>query len=77
MRALKAILVAAGKLKRKMPDKKEDSIVMKALMEANVPKFLSHDLPLFKSITSDLFTGVKHEELQLEVLQDALIEACV
>ena len=48
MRALKAILTAAGDLKRKL-DEKEDILALIALMDVNLPKFTLNDIPLFKS----------------------------
>ena len=75
MRALKAILTAAGELKRKM-DEKEDILALIALMDVNLPKFTLNDIPLFKSITSDLFPGVKMPDREYTELLSSINEVC-
>jgi dynein heavy chain len=48
MRALKSVLVMAGSLKRQNPDKDEDVVLIRALRDSNLPKFLKDDAVLFK-----------------------------
>lgn len=50
MRAVKSVLVMAGALKRSNPDINEDAVLIRAMRDANVPKFLKDDLPLFAAI---------------------------
>ncbi len=55
MRAVKSVLVMAGALKRSEPDLKEDVVLIRAMRDSNVPKFLKDDLPLFQALIQDLF----------------------
>lgn len=57
LRAVKSVLVMAGGLKRSNPDTPEDLVLIRALRDSNVPKFLADDLPLFAAIVQDLFPG--------------------
>ena len=59
LRAVKSVLVMAGGLKRANPDLDEDLVLIRALRDSNVPKFLADDLPLFAAIVQDLFPGVE------------------
>ena len=47
MRAVKSVLVMAGSLKRSMPNISEDVLLIRAMKDSNIPKFLKDDLPLF------------------------------
>ena len=50
MRAVKSVLVMAGSLKRAEPDVLEDVILIRAMQDSNIPKFLAFDIPLFNNI---------------------------
>ncbi len=76
MRQIKTILVAAGSLRRRLPSWSEEAITLRAIFDANVPKFTSSDIPLFQGIVGDLFPGTKLPDAADDELRRALRITC-
>lgn len=67
MRAVKSVLVMAGALNRAEKDSSEEDVLIKAMRNSNIPKFLKEDLPLFEALIRDLFP---HGEIVESVSED-------
>lgn len=75
MRAVKSVLVMAGTLKRDNPNLPEDVVLIRAMRDSNIPKFLADDLPLFKALIQDLFPKVVIPEVDYGELQSQIEES--
>uniref|UniRef100_A0A3P8UAE7 Dynein axonemal heavy chain 10 n=1 Tax=Amphiprion percula TaxID=161767 RepID=A0A3P8UAE7_AMPPE len=72
LRALKSVLVMAGELKRGSSDLNEDVVLMRALRDMNLPKFVFEDVPLFLGLISDLFPGLDCPRVRYPNFNDAV-----
>ncbi|GMH67856.1 hypothetical protein TrLO_g3024 [Triparma laevis f. longispina] len=75
LRSMKTVLVMAGGLKRQFAEMSEDLVLMRILRDANMPKYIFEDVPLFLGLINDLFPGldcprVGYEDLNREIALD-------
>ncbi|EPQ28904.1 uncharacterized protein PFL1_03705 [Pseudozyma flocculosa PF-1] len=91
LRALKAVLVSAGQLKRESMllaagsapseaaasiEVAEQEILIQSVSETIVPKLIAEDVPLLKSLLSDVFPGVEYKPVNLDVLREHIAAVC-
>ena len=67
-----AVLRAAGALKRRYPVEDEFVLMLRAIIDVNLCKFLAGDVPLFKGIVGDLFLGVELPKSDYEAMEAAM-----
>lgn len=75
MRAVRSVINAAGQLKSADPDMNEEQLLLRALLDVNVPKFLKDDIPLFENIIKDLFPGISKPVVDYGKLMEMIINA--
>jgi dynein heavy chain len=79
MRQVKSVLVMAGEQKRANPELHENISLIRAMLEANIPRFLADDLPLFAGIIGDLYPNLEIPAVDYGALklacEDALVRA--
>jgi dynein heavy chain len=54
----------------------EEQLLLRALRDVNVPKFLKDDLPLFENIIKDLFPGVEKPQQEYGTLLSGVEVVC-
>jgi dynein heavy chain len=77
MRAVKSVLNAARRLKRLEGEKDEDQLLLRALEDVNVPKFIKEDIPLFRNIIKDLFPTTVRPVIDNVALMEKVGVSCV
>lgn len=74
MRAVTSVINAAGYLKKSLTNQEEEQILLRALKDVNISKFLSFDIPLFENIIEDLFPNIKKPQYNYSILNKAVNE---
>ena len=72
LRNLKAVLNMAGSIKRADPSTNEEAILMRALRDMNLPKFIKDDERLFRLLLGDLFPSLELPVSEMGELSAAL-----
>jgi dynein heavy chain len=65
----------AGEQKRANPELHENISLIRAMLEANIPRFLADDLPLFHGIIGDLYPNLEIPAVDYGALKSACEDA--
>jgi dynein heavy chain len=69
MRAVKSVLNSSGRIKRDNGDLDETSVMIKAIRDMNLPKFIAEDVVLFDNLFMDLFPDCEEPQVNTDELQ--------
>lgn len=62
----------AGSFKRENPGKSEEIVLIRALQNSNLPKFLANDAKLFLAILADLFPNIQLPDNDYGIFQETI-----
>ena len=74
MRAVKAVLQAVSSIKLRFPTEGEENVILRSIIEINLPKLLNHDVKLFEDIISDIFKKTAQPESKYDRFKEAVEE---
>lgn len=76
LRNIKSVLGCAGNIKRADAELPEPNIVMKAINDMNLPKWVAQDVPLYTALLGDVFPGLELPNPSYGALE-AAIKKCL
>jgi dynein heavy chain len=72
LRNIKSVLGCAGNIKRSDPELPEPNMVMKAINDMNLPKWVAQDVPLYTALLGDVFPGLELPNPSYGALETAI-----
>jgi dynein heavy chain len=77
MRAIKSVLRHSGRVKRENKNFEEIQVVIKAIRDMNLARFLAEDVVLFDNLFMDLFPGQDEPDLDMDEIQIQIEQALI
>ena len=74
LRNILSVLRTCGTTKRAEPEKSENLLFMRTVRDMNLSKFVAQDVPLYLSLISDTFPGLKADKARYQDVEKAVAE---